>query len=77
MIARFKTSTKNLRKLENTHKRKSKSETRIQHPVFSLERKFDSFLIKNRKNETLNVYVKKRYSVEPSNFPGYFAHDSS
>lgn len=29
MIARFKTSTKNLRKLENTHKRKSKSETRI------------------------------------------------
>ena len=29
MTARFKTSTKNLRKLENTHKRKSKSETRI------------------------------------------------
>ena len=34
-----------------------------------------SYLVENSQKRTLNFYFKSRFSLKPSNFPMYFAHD--
>ena len=62
-------------KLANSGKRKWKAQTTALYPVFSLKIQFHSYLVENSEKAKLNFYLKSRFSMKPSKFPIYFAHD--
>ena len=66
---------KTLGKLGNSGEKKCKAQITAWYPVPSLKAKFYSYLIENSQKARLNFFFKSRFSVKPSKFPIYFAHD--
>ena len=59
----------------NSGWKKWEAQTAAKYPVLLLKIEFHSYLAENSQKPTLNFYFKSRFSVKPSKFPIYFAHD--